>query len=311
MRYADSRPFKMKNMEEVRMQEFSYKKTFSLGEALEILAAENYRVIAGGTDLMLKIKHKTAYPRALLDISSVKELRYVREEGGRISIGACAKLSDLAESLLCKNALPLVFATVNEMASAEIRNMGTVGGNLCCARANCGICFLPGCRAMTADRSEIPCRNAAWSDLLLPLSAYGAEAVLKNKHGERTVMVSNFLKDDGTLDLKPDEIMTEISFACPREGGWGYAKLREPSSMGFPFLVVAVQAENGKFNITIGGSVGHVYQFKQVSEESIPSIVSHKLKFNRCLRLSQGYREKTAASVILEAMGRSLEGCCR
>lgn len=83
---------------------------------------------------MLKIKHKTAYPRSLLDISSVKELRYVREENGRISIGACTKLSDLAGSLLCKNASPLIFATASDMASAEIRNMGTVGGNLCSAR---------------------------------------------------------------------------------------------------------------------------------------------------------------------------------
>jgi len=293
------------------MQEFSYKKALSLDEALEVLAAENHRIIAGGTDLMLKIKHKTAYPRSLLDISSIKELRYVREENGRISIGACTKLSDLAGSLLCKNASPLIFATANDMASAEIRNMGTVGGNLCSARANCGICFLPGCRAMTADRSEIPCRNAAWSDLLLPLSAYGANVVLKNKHGERNVMVSNFLQEEGTLDLKPDEIMTEVNFACPREGGWGYAKLREPSSMGFPFLVVVAQADNGKFNITIGGSVGHVYQFNQISEESVPSIVSLKLKFNRCLRLSQTYREKTAVSVILEAMRRASEGCCR
>ena len=81
--------------------------------------------------------------------------------------------------------------------------------------------------------------------------------------------------------------------------------------MGFPFLVVAAQADNGKFNITIGGSVGHVYQFNQISEESVPSIVSLKLKFNRCLRLSQTYREKTAVSVILEAMRRASEGCCR
>lgn len=287
-------------------QGFSYERVSSLADALSVAGNDRRRILAGGTDLLLKIKHGTAKPGGLLDITRIEELRHIEEDGDVIRIGACVTITELLESDLLRRCAPTLCTIAREIGSVEVRNVGTVGGNLCCARANCGTCFLPGCGAMTGDRSARPCQNAAYSDLLLPLSAYGAVVVLKSRDGERSVPVRQFLKTNGSLDLKADEIMTEISFRKPAADGWGYARLRQPTQMGLPFVSVIAAARGGACDLTVGGSTKYVHTFEKMLGEGMGEKIAAELLWSECLYFSQDYRRRITPALIREAAGGAL-----
>ncbi len=288
-------------------QGFFYERVSSLADALSVAGNDRRRILAGGTDLLLKIKHGTAKPGGLLDITRIEELRHIGEDGDVIRIGACVTITELLESDLLRRCAPTLCTVAGEIGSVEVRNVGTVGGNLCCARANCGTCFLPGCGAMTGDQGARPCQNAAYSDLLLPLSAYDAVAVLKNRDGERSVQVRRFLKTNGSLDLKPDEILTEVSFRKPVADGWGYARLRQPTQMGLPFVSVIAVSRGGVFDLTIGGSAKYIHTFEKISGEGMAEKISAELLWSECLYFSQDYRRRITPAVIREAVNGALE----
>jgi CO/xanthine dehydrogenase FAD-binding subunit len=285
-----------------RTEKFRYEKVLNLEDALGLAGTDNRRILAGGTDLLLKMKHGTARPQALLDISKIEELSHIREDGKYIRIGACVRVDELLKNdLLCSQA-PILCRVAGEIGSPEVRNRGTVGGNLCSARANCGTCFLPGCKSMTGDRTVRPCQNASYSDLLLPLAAYGASVVLKREKGERTVPVRQFLRSNGTLELNIDEILSEIYFPKPVADGWGYARLRHPPAMGLPFLCVIAASRNDAFDLTVGGSTKYIHTFEKVVGRGMTGKIASELLFNESLYFSQDYRKKITPVFISEAM---------
>lgn len=299
------------NKRRQKVQNLSYEKASSLGNALTLVGDGGRRILAGGTDLLLKIKHGISRSSALLDISRLDELRYIKKEDGKIRIGACVKLAELLNNEILSGNADMIGLAAAEIGSMEVRNMGTVGGNLCCARANCGVCFLPGCRATTGDRKVRPCRNAAYSDLLLPLVAYDAVAVLKNRNYERNIPIRQFLKTNGLFKLESHEILTEVFFEKPAAGGWGYARLRQPTKMGLPFVCAIAAFSDGAFDITVGGSVKSICTFEKVPDKGMVDKIAEKLSFNKSLYFSQDYRKSVASSIIREAMERALEGVDR
>lgn len=246
-------------------------------------------------------------PVSLVDISGVEELRFIREEGGRIRIGACVKLAELFESDLLRCVAETLLNVANEIGPKEVRNMGTVGGNLCCARANCGVCFLPGCKGMTGDRKVPPCRNAAYADLLLPLAAYGASLTLKRVDGERTVAIRSFLNQEGRLDLKPGEILAEISFPTPKADGWGYARLRYPDTMGLPYICVIAERHGDSFDLTLGGSIKGIHRVEAWRLADGTDTITERLMFGESLAFSPEYRTRSLPSLVREAV-RACEG---
>lgn len=289
-------------------QNYFYERLSSLDEALSIVGTDRRRILAGGTDLLLKIKHGMAKPEGLLDISKIEELRHIEEDGKVIRIGSCVTIAELLESDLLRRHAPTLCVVAVEIGAVEVRNVGTVGGNLCCTCANCGTCFLPGCGTMTADRGTLPCQNAAYSDLLLPLAAYDAVAILKNSRGERSVPVRQFLKTNGTLDLKSDEILTEISFRKTTADGWGYARLRHPTQMGLPFVSVIAALRGESFDLSIGGSTKYVHTFEKISGEGMGEKISAELIWSECLYFSQDYRRRITPALIREAISGALGG---
>lgn len=292
-------------------RDFSYERVSSLAEAISIAGVDGRRILAGGTDLLLKIKHGTAKPGGLLDISKIEDLGHIEESGNVIRLGACVTINELLESNMLRNYAPTLCAVAGEIGSVEVRNVGTVGGNLCCARANCGTCFLPGCGVMTGDRHVRPCQNAAYSDLLLPLAAYDAIAVLKSRDGERSVRIRRFLKMNSSLDLNPGEILTEISFIKPVADGWGYTRLRQPTQMGLPFVSVIAALRGEVIDLTIGGSTKYVYTFEKMSGESIGEKISAELIWSECQYFSTDYRSRITPVLIGEAIRSALGGTHR
>ncbi|WP_276813676.1 FAD binding domain-containing protein, partial [Desulfurococcus amylolyticus] len=112
---------------------FEYYEPGSLKEVFEILEklGNAAKILAGGTDLLVKMKTRQVEPKALVNIKRIKELKGIVDEGDRIRIGALTTLRELEESSLIAMHLPALHDAVKQMASIQIRNMATIGGNLC------------------------------------------------------------------------------------------------------------------------------------------------------------------------------------
>lgn len=167
-----------------------YFKPASLEEALSILDdfQGKARVIAGGTDLVLQFMHKEIVLDAVVDISFLKQLRYISEDGGKVRIGALSTHTDLAESPLLQKKASLLSDAAGSVGSLQIRNVGTVGGNL------------------------VNAQPAA--DTAVALLALDAAAKVVSFSGEKQVPLADLYRPEGgsTLDSRR-EILTEITFS--------------------------------------------------------------------------------------------------
>lgn len=117
------------------MKNFQHYNATSVDEATSLLKKFNgkAKIFAGGTDLLgtLKAEILPVYPEALINIKTIKDLNFIKEDDAGLTIGALAKLNDVAQSSVIKNTYPILAQAAESVASPEIRNMGTVAGNLC------------------------------------------------------------------------------------------------------------------------------------------------------------------------------------
>ncbi|OFV86162.1 MAG: carbon monoxide dehydrogenase [Acidobacteria bacterium RIFCSPHIGHO2_12_FULL_67_30] len=196
---------------------FDYFAPRSLDEALTLLARHGpeAKLLAGGHSLLPMMKLRLAAPRVVIDLGRVPGLAYIREEGGRIVIGAMATHADIEHSELLKRRAPLLAETAAEIGDVQVRNCGTLGGT-----------------AAHADPA---------ADYPAALLALDAEFVLASRQGARTVAASDFFVDMLTTALVPGEILTEVRFAADgARTGSAYRKLHQPAS-GFAIVGVATR----------------------------------------------------------------------
>ncbi|MBI2265872.1 MAG: FAD binding domain-containing protein [Armatimonadetes bacterium] len=100
-------------------------------EALECLLSRTFKILAGGTDLVIQLREGRHKDLPILDISRLSELRFIREKDGKTVIGALTTLSDLLSSESLRRTAPVLLAAVREIGSVQIRNMGTIGTRFC------------------------------------------------------------------------------------------------------------------------------------------------------------------------------------
>ena len=158
-------------------------------------------VVASGTDLIPRMRKRQVTPSLLLDISSFKQdLRYIRQADGAVRIGALTTITDLMDSPLFEGRLSIVREAAELFGAPQIRNVGTVGGNIC-----------------SASSSE---------DLIPVLMVLGAKLKLISAGGERTVFLEDFLVGKRRTAMNPSEILAEVSFEPPSGHSWtAYEKL--------------------------------------------------------------------------------------
>jgi xanthine dehydrogenase FAD-binding subunit len=165
----------------------TYKKAATIDEALDLLAADPaLRPIAGGTDILVKLrKGKKGYAR-LVDIHDVSELAGVcRTDGGDIVIGPGTVFRRVIEDPLIRAHLPILATALATIGGPQVRNMGTIGGNLV---------------------NGVPSADSAPT-----LLAFNAVLTLRKKKGQRQVGVADFFKGPGQVDLAPGELLTAIT----------------------------------------------------------------------------------------------------
>ncbi len=206
-------------------QKFAYTVPKSLDNALQLLA-DGAKPLAGGMSLIPMMKLRLAEPEHVVDLGKLGELRYIREAGGALHIGATATHYDIESSSLLLRKCPLLAETAGEIGDLQVRNMGTIGGSVA-----------------HADPS---------ADYPASLQALEAKIVLKGAKTERTVTAAEFFVDAFTTLLEPGEIVREVIVPVDDAAtGTYYEKVAQPAS-GFAIVGVAVRARRG------GGTVSFV-----------------------------------------------------
>jgi 4-hydroxybenzoyl-CoA reductase subunit beta len=216
--------------------------------------------VAGGTDLVPNLKHRLITPEMLVSLSKLSDehLRGVRDERDGIRIGALTSLSEAAGDPLLEAYFPALAKGYRLVASPQIRNMGTVGGNLCldtrCTYYNqtsfwrqaLGYCLKREGTQCHVVLGGTRCVAASSSDGATLLMALGAEARLQRDGGDRWLPVEKLFLGEGRRNLAIDasELVTEIRLPRPAPGlRTAYQKLRLREAIDFPALSVAVALE--------------------------------------------------------------------
>jgi 4-hydroxybenzoyl-CoA reductase subunit beta len=238
---------------------FEYARPSTVDDVLRELAEHpgECLLIAGGTDAVPNLKHRLHEPRRLVSLAGVAELKTVREDAAGLHLGALVTLTALARLPQLARDFAATAHAASLVASPQIRNMGTLGGNLCldtrCTYYNqtyfwreaLGFCLKKdGVRCHVVPQGK-RCVAAHSSDVSPTLIAYGAELEIASPRGHRRVSCDEFFVGDGIHNnvLKPDELVTRVTLPAAARGQRGaYRKLRPRGAIDFPMLSVAVAA---------------------------------------------------------------------
>src|SRR3989440_3608120 len=204
---------------------FDYHQPKTLEEAIGILASnDEAKVLAGGHSLLPAMKLRLAQPKALVDLSRVAELNYIREETGRIAIGAMTTHFEIESSALLRDKCPLLPELALHIGDVQVRNKGTFGGSL-----------------VHADPA------ADWPAAVLALDA---EFEVAGPNGRRTIRGGEFFVEMMQSALQPNEILREIRVANT-EKSVAYVKFAQKAS-GFAIAGVAAIINRAQRTVVIG-----------------------------------------------------------
>ena len=242
-----------------RMPEFELKRPTSVAEAAALLAAlPGAQLLAGGTDLVPKMRRGIDRPSVLVDLGAVREFASIDFTDVGLSLGAGVTLSQLAVDDRVARHYTAIAEAARAIAGPGHRSVATLGGNLCldtrCVfynqsewwRAANGYCMKRGGDVCHVAPQGKHCHAAFCGDLAPALLALGAEVELVASRGTRHMPLSDLYRDDGAahLTIAPDEVLSRV--LVPTASGSfasGYRKARTRGAMDFPLAGVACALE--------------------------------------------------------------------
>lgn len=244
----------------LRLPPYRYHRPTTVEEAVALLGehAGDVLPIAGGTDLVPNMKHRLFEPGHLVALKGIGALKGIREEDGWLRIGAAETLASVASDPTVRRLFPALADAAGHVAGPQLRNMGTLGGNLCldtrCTyynqtafwRGALGYCLKKDGDTCHVTRVGKKCVAAHSADTPPVLIVLDAVADLAGPNGAREIPVRDFFVADGIANTRrePGEIVTAVRIpltSAARRAG--YAKLRQRQAIDFPLLTVAVAAE--------------------------------------------------------------------
>lgn len=292
----------------MRLPLFEFRAPRTIKEAATILDGEgpNIMPLAGGTDLLANMKRRQQVPRTLMSLRHVQDLNDIRLDSSASRFGACVTLASLANDPRLRNGFAALSQAAAQVATPPIRNMATLGGNLCLdTRCNyydqnyewrkaINFCLKKDGETCWVAPGSSKCMAVSSTDTAPALIALGARVRLVSRAGEREISVADLYNNDGMNYIKrrPNEILTEVIIDSLR--GWKstYWKLRRRGSFDFPVLSVAAAIRQA--------SQGHVEEARIVvgSVASQPLIAAGAQDFLKGRSLN---RETIAEAAALAA----------
>lgn len=240
----------------MNLASFEYLEPNTLSEACAFLSDHGAEasVIAGGTDLLVRMKQRVVNPLYLVDVRRVDRLAGIQIDGEEVRLGAATSLTEVHRSPRVRERLPALAEAAIGVGAAQLQNMGTIGGNLC-LETRCWYyqqgpswrrarppCFKIGGDLCYMAKGSKRCHALYSGDTAAPLLALGARVRLASTAEERTMGLDDFYVDDGKRPtvLRPNEILTEIVVPGQLDGQRGtYLKFRRRGTVDFPIVGVA------------------------------------------------------------------------
>ncbi|MBU1904171.1 MAG: FAD binding domain-containing protein [Proteobacteria bacterium] len=199
------------------MNKFDYLKPTSIDEAISLFGkqTEAAKYIAGGTDVMVKIKDGKIKPGCLISLRHLQGLDHLTYEDGELRIGAMVTHRMLELSPVIRKEFPILTDAVENIGSVQVRNVATIGGNIV---------------------NAVPSADGA-----IPLITLGAEIRIRGPEGERAMPLEDLFVGPGETVLRPGEILSEFVIPrLPSRTGGAYCKHTRRAAMELPLLGVAV-----------------------------------------------------------------------
>ncbi len=287
-----------------RLKPFRYYNPATIKEALSVLSKHNGKgiMLAGGTDLIAMMKMGSVSPEAMVSLKGIGGMDYIRKDGAVLRIGSMTTIASIQESDLIKEEFYALHETTRGFATPQIRNMATIGGNIC--------------------RSS-PCAN-----MPPPLITFGAEVKLVGQKSERFVKLEDFFTGAGENALDC-EVLTEIVIPLSKDScGTAFMELtRNSSDISKVTCAVRISIRDGKCDdvkIVLGSVADRIIRVKkaeavmiakkiddQVIDEAAENIV-HDISPITDVRSEAGYRREVSkvlvGRVIRLAVERAMTG---
>lgn len=287
-----------------RLPEIEYLFPKTLKEALSLLKKYNRkaRIFAGGTDLLPKMKRREVVPKYLIDLNGIPNLKFIKYEKEKgLRIGAATTLSEILESSLVNRRYPILTEAISQMASTQIRNIGTIAGNLCNA-------------VPSADSTP-------------PLIVLEGQLKIVGPRKGRTVLVEDFFKGPDRTVLDSNELVSEIQIPPTIPGARGtYLKhtLRREMDLAIVGVAVYLVPDSKKdickdIKIALGAvapvpmrakKAEEILRGKQLNDDLIESaakMASEESKPIDDIRGSAEYRREIVRVLTKRAIKQSLE----
>ncbi len=244
----------------MRLPHFNYHGPRTVREAAELLAAPGgAMLVAGGTDLLPNMKRRQQVPATLIGLRRVDELRTVTLAASNdepLTIGSGVTLTELVRDARIRTSWGALWQAASQVATPHLRNMGTLGGNLCLDtrcnyydqnyewRKSIDFCMKKDGNTCWVATGSPKCLAVSSTDTAPALLALGARVTLVSASATREVAAADLYQNDGIhyLTRRPDEILTAVHI--PSADGWRsvYWKLRRRGAFDFPVLSVAAAA---------------------------------------------------------------------
>lgn len=271
----------------MRLPQFEYVEPKTLKEAAKRLALDKKAVIlAGGTDLLVNMKHRLVEPTQVINLKSLPRLDHIAEGKDGLRIGALGTLHDIASSPLILERYPAVVQAAGKVGAYAHQVMGTLGGNLCqenrCRFYNQspfwrGVrspCYKVGGTLCHVVKKSSECHSTYCGDLAPVLIALEAQVKVTGPEDDRSFPLKKLYTQNGKkpLALKKGEILKEVLIP-PSSGETCYLKWRLRDSLEFPVLSLALQIEkDGKDQVKNGRIV-----FSGVGQGPVEAVLAGKM----------------------------------
>ena len=282
---------------EVRpLPKFEYVVPSSLDEVLNLLKdyPDKARLLAGGTDLIPKLKKRAAAADLVIDLNRISGLSSIELRSGHLHIGGLARLSGIKESSLVQEKAQALVQAIGLMASPPIRNRGTLAGNLCSA-------------SPAADTAP-------------PLLVLDASVRLQSARGERMILLSDFFLGPEKTAMRPDEMLTEVIVPV-QEGTSTFMKLgrRKAFTLSVVSAAAFARVRGGKFEevrVALGAvaptpirarKVEEALEGKEADEQNIAraaELIKEEVQPISDVRASEEYRREMSAVLTRRVLGQ-------
>lgn len=283
------------------MRAFEYASARSKQQAVDLLGGTwgDSEILAGGSDLLALMKDDVVHPRRLVDLKEVAELRGIRAAGGGLSIGALVTLAELQDDPRIPQKYPALAQALDDAASPQIRNVATLGGNLC-QRPRCW--YFRGGHGLLARGpdgeslvlkgdnryhailgNEGPAYFVSPSTIAPVLVAYGAKVRLFGPRGEREMALEKFFRapksaDEREHDLASNEIVTEVVLPSAEGAPSANYEVRQKEAFDWPLATAAVVLQMSGSSVRSARIVlGHVAPVPWISREAEQAVTGKPL----------------------------------